>query len=64
MVDHPIDQLLKTVQDLDRSGCKTQLRGLDRIHLDFTDEYLDALTLERLRHILVAACIQSRKTRK
>ena len=39
----------------------TLLRGLQcDFHLDFSDEYLASLSLDRLRHITVSASLRSR----
>lgn len=37
------------------------MKSIERPRLDFTDEYLNAASLDQLRHILVAAVIQARK---
>jgi hypothetical protein len=60
--DQNIDQLLHTVQRLDRRTCIAQLRQFRQPKLDFTDEFLDALSLDRLRHIVMAACIQAKRS--
>jgi hypothetical protein len=59
--DDPIDAVIQTVAAMDRDGCKAELRRIDRPTLDFTDEYLDSLTIDRLRHVLMAAHLQRRK---
>lgn len=61
-VDQPIDQLIAAVQALDRKGCVRQLRQLDRPLLDFTDEFLEGQSLDQLRHLVFAACVQARKS--
>ncbi|MCX5658999.1 MAG: hypothetical protein NTW19_04665 [Planctomycetota bacterium] len=60
-LDRPIEALLCEIASLDRTECVEQLRSLPRPAMDFTDEYLAAMSLERLRHTLAAACIQARK---
>lgn len=60
MLDQTFEQVLQQVQDLDRDGCKDRLRRF-RLPLDFTDDYLDGLELERLRHVVIAAWFQARK---
>lgn len=60
--DRPLEELMQTVASLDRDGCKAELRHFKKPTIDFTDEYLDSLSVDRLRHILLAACLQARKT--
>ncbi|HEX9897993.1 MAG TPA: hypothetical protein VGC81_02140 [Candidatus Methylomirabilis sp.] len=55
------EEVLRSVQSFDRDACKTRLRSLDELSLDFTDDFLDSLTLDRLRHLLIAAWLQARK---
>ena len=59
----PIDELIRTIHTLDREGCKKQLFHLNRPKLDFTEEFLKTMSTERLRHVLLAACLQARKAR-
>ena len=61
-MDEPIDQLLTRVYELDRDHCKAALRRFHRPTLDFSDEFLNMQSLDRLRHILMAACLQARKS--
>jgi hypothetical protein len=60
-LDLPIDQLIAFIHRLDREGCINELRALGRPRLDFTDDYLERMSLEQLRHVLMAACLQARK---
>ena len=60
-MDEQIEQKIQDVYGLDHAQCKAELMRIDRPQLDFTHEYLDALSVERLRHILVAAYLQSAK---
>jgi hypothetical protein len=59
--DSSVEELIRSVQALDRDTCKQRLRAIDRPRLDFPDDFLDALSDERLRHLLLAACLQARK---
>jgi hypothetical protein len=59
--DQSLEDLIKSVQELDRAACKERLRQMERPRLDFPDDFLDALSEERLRHLLLAACLQARK---
>ena len=61
-LDLSLEQLLKKVASLDREACKRELRGLREIPLDFTEEFLDAQSTDQLRHVLLAACLQVRKS--
>jgi hypothetical protein len=56
-----IEDLIQTVAALDRDTCKARLRLIERPRLDFPDDFLDALSLERLRHLLLAAYLQARR---
>ena len=46
---------------MDRDHCKAALSGFEQPSLDFTDDFLNQISLDRLRHILMAACLQSRR---
>jgi hypothetical protein len=47
-----------------RSELIALLRAADcAFRLDFTDEYLDSLSVERLRHIALAAKLHTRRAR-
>lgn len=56
-----LDHLVTRISSLDREGCKAELRGCDELRVDFTDEYLDSLPLEKLRHIVLAARLRVKK---
>ena len=56
-----LEDLVQVIHSMDRAGCKDQLLHLERPKLDFTEAFLDAMSTERLRHVLMAACIQARK---
>ena len=50
------DMLMASIAGMDREVLIWRLRGLDcRFKIDFTDEYLHTLSLERLRHIVLSA---------
>jgi hypothetical protein len=50
------DRLARTISTLDRNEVEKKIKNFrGRFKLDFTDEYLNNLTVERLRHILFAA---------
>lgn len=55
------DEIIKKIANMTRPQLVTLLRGLQcDFHLDFSDEYLASLSLDRLRHITVAASLRSR----
>lgn len=58
---HSVDHVLAEVHHLDRHSCVQYLRAFDHPRLDFTDDYLHSLSLEKLRHLLTAACEQARE---
>ncbi len=60
-IDTSLDHLVTRISSLDREGCKAELRSLEELRVDFTDEYLDSLPLEKLRHIVLAARLRMRK---
>ena len=49
----PLNQLIQTIHALDRDRCLCELRSLERLQLDFTDEFLNTLSHDRLRHVLL-----------
>ncbi len=49
------------IATLSRDELKNQIKSFkDVLKLDFTDDYLDAISLDRLRHILLAVVITCR----
>lgn len=59
-LDQSSEKIITVIYDLDRHGCIHELRAIHRPKLDFTDDFLQMLSLDQLRHILVAACMQAR----
>jgi len=54
------DKEATSIAALDRSELKRRIRSFrGRFKLDFTEEYLNNLTVDRLRHILLAALINA-----
>ena len=52
------EQMAAVLADLNRDDLKKRIRDFrGRFKLDFSDDYLDALSLDRLRHLLLAALI-------
>ncbi len=55
------EQLATAIAALSRDELKKQIRDFrGRFRLDFSDAYLDSLSLERLQHILLAALINAK----
>lgn len=61
-MSQPIHELIRGVESFDRDRCIAYLRRLSRPKTDFSDEFLADLTLDRLRHIVVAAQLQAQKS--
>ena len=58
------EQMAASLADLGRDDLKQRIKGFrGRFKLDFSDDYLDALSLDRLRHILLAAWINAKTER-
>jgi hypothetical protein len=54
--DQKYEWLAVTISTLDRSQVEDRIRNFQgNFKLDFTEEYLKNLTVDRLRHILFAA---------
>jgi hypothetical protein len=60
-IDTFIEHLVTRAATLDREGCKAELRACGPVKIDFTDEYLDSLSLDKLRHFVIAAQLHRRK---
>ncbi len=55
------EQTMTSVAALGRTELKRHIKNFrGRFKLDFTDDYLDAISLDRLRHILLAALINAK----
>jgi len=56
------EQAAASIAALGRSELKQRIRNFKgRFKLDFTDDYLEKLSLEKLRHILLAALMSSKR---
>jgi len=53
--------IARRVQRLDRAQCIRRLASFDAIPLDFSREMLEGMSVERLRHLLMAAMITAAK---
>ena len=59
---HQVEELITLVCSMDRAAIKRHLltfRG--DFPVDLTPEFIDALPLDRLRHIYVALCLQAQQ---
>jgi hypothetical protein len=56
-----LDQIATSIATLGKEDVKDRLKNFKgRFRLDFTDEYLDSLSIDRLRHILLAALLTAK----
>ena len=63
-IEQPIESVVRNIHELDRSGCIHELMAFRAIPLDFSREYLDGMSDERLRHVLLAAVLTVHTRRK
>jgi len=55
------ERVAASLADLGRDDLKQRIKNFrGRFKLDFSDDYLDALSLDRLRHLLLAALINAK----
>jgi hypothetical protein len=55
------EQAATSIGTLERDELKKQIKNFKgRFKLDFTEDYLNTATVDRLRHILLAALINTR----
>jgi len=55
------EQTATSIASLEKTELKRRIRGFHgRFKLDFTENYLDNLSIDRLRHILLAALINAK----
>jgi hypothetical protein len=56
-----LEHIVNTITQMSRQDVMQQIMRFDgRFKLDFTEDFLAELPLERLRHILLAARLQQR----
>ena len=59
---HQIDDLITLVSALDRDALLEQFHTYRaNFPVDFTDDFLNDLPLDRMRHIFVAICLQTQR---
>ncbi|MDD5135009.1 MAG: hypothetical protein PHP01_06335 [Phycisphaerae bacterium] len=57
-----LERLARSISSLNRDNIEKKIRNFKgRFKLDFTEDYLRGLTVDRLRHILFAAMVTNRK---
>lgn len=55
------ERTVTSVATLGRNELKRHIKNFrGRFKLDFTDDYLDTISLDRLRHILLAALVNAK----
>lgn len=59
-----IDALARDLATADRDTCVNTLKSVAWPPLDFTDEFLSRVNLDRLRHIALAACMQAARSKR
>jgi hypothetical protein len=56
-----LDNLATSIATLDKDEVKSRLKNFKgRFRLDFSEDYLDKLSVDRLRHILLAALVTAK----
>jgi len=59
---HQVEELICIVSSLDREALTQQFSSFrGNFPVDFTPEFLRGLSVDRLRHIFVAMCLQSQQ---
>jgi len=59
-----LEQTASSINSLNKSELKRRLTNFKGIFkLDFTEEYLDSLSIDKLRHILLAAVMTKARKR-
>jgi hypothetical protein len=60
---HQIEELICVVSAMDRATIARRLREFrGSFPVDLTPQFVEAVDLERLRHIYLALCLQSRRS--
>lgn len=57
-----IEAALKEIHTMDRPRCIHELTHFRDIPLDFDPDFLNGMSIERLRHILMAAVLTRHRT--
>jgi hypothetical protein len=56
-----LNQLAAVINSFDRQTCIDELKHFEAIPMDFTEDFLTRTSVEKLRHILLAAYLTRRK---
>jgi len=61
MPTRQLEELVDQIVKMDRADLMTLLKRLHcNFKLDFSNDFLQGVSVERLRHIILAACLHSR----
>lgn len=59
--DISLDQVATSIASLSKDDVKCRIKNFKgRFRMDFTEEYLESLSTDRLKHILLAALITTK----
>ncbi len=62
MESDQVEELIRVVSSLDKPSLVRQFNEFPAsFPVDFTPEFLDRQPLERLKHLFIAVCLQTRK---
>ncbi|MEM9414040.1 MAG: hypothetical protein AAGA29_01010 [Planctomycetota bacterium] len=61
LIEMTTEQMIVVIAEMSRERCIDELGRVPHIPLDFTEDYLEAISLEQLRHLLFAALLQARR---
>jgi hypothetical protein len=62
MQSDQVEELIRVVSSLDKSALLRQFSEFPAsFPVDFTPEFLDRQPLDRLRHLFIAVCLQTRR---
>jgi hypothetical protein len=62
MQSDQVEELIRVVSGLDKSALLRQFSEFPAsFPVDFTPEFLDRQPLDRLRHLFIAVCLQTRR---
>jgi hypothetical protein len=59
-----VEKMIARIAGMDRKALVEHLKGLEcPFDLDFTEDFLGSVSLERLRHIALAATLHARRSK-
>ncbi|XAL99006.1 hypothetical protein OT109_15650 [Phycisphaeraceae bacterium D3-23] len=61
LIDLPTEQMISVVAEMSRERCVDEIGRVPHLTLDFTADYLGAISIEQLRHLVFAALLQARR---